>query len=211
MADEIQKLRTDIALNKVLIVIGMHASIYTTNDEQEVAYWKGLIKHGICQCFLLRHLSRTEFEHLNQRLDRKTAEMSDYLFAASQIKYFLKEKSNNTNEVYYKLWLAETVGRLVPKNPELICAIGELECPILTTNYDSLIADILNRPSLTWNRYCTDTNDRVIYVSHHPPRTLVNVSRGSEMNFYLQNFSRESVKNCVQEIVIGKKQEFARD
>ena len=120
--------------------------------------------------------------------------MSDYLFAASQIKHFLKEKSNNSNEDYYKLWLEETVGRLVPENPELICAIGESECPILTTNYDSLIADILNRPPLTWNRYCTDTNDRVTYVSHHPPRTPVNVSRGSEMNFYLQNFSQESVK-----------------
>ena len=64
MTDEIQKLRTDIALNNVLIVIGMHASIYTTNDEQEVAHWKGLIKHGIRQCFLLPHLSTAEFEKI---------------------------------------------------------------------------------------------------------------------------------------------------
>ena len=167
MADEIQKLRTDIALNKVLIVIGAHASIYTTNSEQEVAHWKGLIKHGIWQCFLLRHLSSTEFERFNEKLDSKTAEMGDYLFAAGHIKYSLKEESKKTNEDHYKLWLAETVGRLVPKNPELICAIGELECPILTTNYDSLLADLLNRPPLTWNKYCTDTNDNLLeYVNN---------------------------------------------
>ena len=158
MADSIQKLKTDIALNQAIIIVGAGVSIYTTKGEQETAHWKGLLKNGLYRCHQSRSSSDTDFEHSMNKFDTNTATTDDYLSAANRVKDYLKKKSNTTREDVYKSWLFETVGKLVPKQPELIRAIGELECPILTTNYDSLLADVLGREPLTWNRYCTETD-----------------------------------------------------
>ncbi|CAF1022851.1 unnamed protein product [Didymodactylos carnosus] len=66
------------------------------------------------------------------------------------------EENDEKKDDVYKTWLIETVGKLLPKKPELIKAIGELECPILTTNYDSLLEDILTKKPLTWNKHFTE-------------------------------------------------------
>ena len=101
MADEIQKLKTDIALNQVLIFVGTSVSFYTTNDEQEVAHWKGLLKHGLTQC----HQSKS----LIDKLDNSTATVDDYLSAANRIKDYLKKRSHFTTDDHYKSGLAQTI------------------------------------------------------------------------------------------------------
>ena len=155
MADEIQRLKTDIALNQAIVFVGTHVSFYTTNGEQETAHWKGLLKHGLQRCHQSGSLTKPDFEAFINKFDSNTAALDDYCSAANRIKDCLKKKSDHP----YKSWLLETVGQLLPKRPGLIRAIGELECPILTTNYDSLLTDILQRQALTWNRYCTDVDD----------------------------------------------------
>lgn len=95
MADEIQKLKTDIALNQVVMVIGTRVSLYTTNGEQEVAYWKGLLKHGLHQCHQLGSLTNADLEYLTRKFDIPTTEVDDYLAAANRIKDCLKEYQRN--------------------------------------------------------------------------------------------------------------------
>ena len=50
----------------------------------------------------------------------------------------------------YSRWIADTLGSLEPESPDLIQAIGRLNCPILTTNYDLLITRVLDKPAVTW-------------------------------------------------------------
>ncbi|CAF4114167.1 unnamed protein product, partial [Rotaria sp. Silwood2] len=156
MADEIQKVKKDIALNHAVIFIGSGVSTYTANDGQEVAHFKGLLKHGLQQCHQLGWISDNEFEDFNIKFDSDTAEVEDYLHAADRIKYYFKMQNHATKDDLYKSWLRETLGNLSAKRPELIKAIGELGCPILTTNYDSFLEDILNKKPLTWNTNDTD-------------------------------------------------------
>ena len=155
MADEIQNIRKDIALNHAVIFIGAGVSIYTTNGEP-VSHWKGLLKHGLYRCQQLRWISDKDFDYFNKKFDDGTADVHDYLAAADQIKDSLKKESDANKDDVYKIWLMETIGKLLVKKVELIQAIGELGCPILTTNYDSLLENILDKKPLTWNRYHTD-------------------------------------------------------
>ena len=159
MADEIQKLKTDIALNQAIVFVGAGVSVYTTDGEQEVAHWKGLLKHGLHRCHQLGHFNDTDLDQFNNTFNSNMASMSDYLLAADLVEGYLKHQDSTTNNDAYKSWLLDTVGKLVPKKPELVRAIEELGCPIFTTNYDILLTHILNRKPLTWKRYSTDTND----------------------------------------------------
>ncbi|CAF4490646.1 unnamed protein product, partial [Rotaria sp. Silwood2] len=156
MADEIQKVKRDIALNHAMIFIGTGISVYTTNGEQEFSHWKGLLKDGLQRCHQSGWINDKELENFNNKFDNSTAEVDDYLLVADRIKYCFKMKSDTTTkDDVYKAWLRETVGKLSIRKPEVIKAIGDLGCPILTTNYDSLLEDILDKKPLTWNKYYT--------------------------------------------------------
>ncbi|CAF3962004.1 unnamed protein product [Rotaria sordida] len=154
MTDEIQKVKIDIALNHAIIFVGTGVSIYTTNDEQDVFYWKGLLKDGLEGCYQSGWISDKEFENFNNKFDNDTADIDDYLLAINRIKFCFKMESDE-----YPIWLSEIVGKLSAKKPELIKAIGELGCPILTTNYDLLLEDILEKKPLTWNKYYINNID----------------------------------------------------
>ena len=153
MADEIQQLKTDIALNQTIVIVGSGVSFYTTNGEQDVAHWRGLIKHGIDRCHQSRSMNDTDFEYFIKKFDTNTATADDYSSPANRIKDSLKRKRNNIRDDEYQSGFFETIGKLVAKKPELVQAIAELERPILTTNYDSLLTDILGRKPITWNQY----------------------------------------------------------
>ncbi|CAF1035552.1 unnamed protein product [Rotaria sp. Silwood1] len=156
MADEIQKVKNDIALNNAVIFIGAGVSMYTTNGEQEVSHWNGLLKHGLQRCYQSGWINDKELEDFNNRFKSNTVEVNDFLHAADRIKYCFKQQSEVRKDNVYKIWLMETVGKLLAKKPELIKAIGELGSPILTTNYDSLLENVLDRRPLTWKNYYND-------------------------------------------------------
>ncbi|CAF3222076.1 unnamed protein product [Rotaria sp. Silwood2] len=159
MADPIQKLKNDIALNNAVIFIGRGVSIYTTNGEQRVCDWKGLLKHGLQQCYRSGWMSDEEFVCFDTQFDSDIAKIDDCLLAADQIKAYFQMKRDEINDDLYKTWLRETVGNLSAKRLELIKSIEELECPILTTNYDLLLEDVLGKKPLTWNEYYTNGID----------------------------------------------------
>jgi len=52
----------------------------------------------------------------------------------------------------YPRWVEETIGTLTVKDPSLITAIGSLNLPILTTNYDTLIEKVLGLELATWDQ-----------------------------------------------------------
>ncbi|CAF4829504.1 unnamed protein product [Rotaria sp. Silwood1] len=109
-------------------------------------------------------------------------------------------QSDATNHDLYKSWLRETIGNLSVKRPELINAIGELGCPILTTNYDSLLEDILNKKTLIWNEYDANSMDNSLenlknYILHvygyfkEPDSVIFN---SDDYNRFLENEFRQS-------------------
>ncbi|CAF2811925.1 unnamed protein product [Rotaria sp. Silwood2] len=155
MADPIQKLKNDIALKNVMIFIGKGISIYTTNGEQRVLDWKGLLNHGLQQCYQSEWISNEEFEGFNTKLNSNTTELDDYLFVGDQIKSSFPMNTDETNDDLYKIWLRETLGHLSANRLELIKVIGECGCLILTTNYDLLLEDVLDKKVLAWTEYCT--------------------------------------------------------
>ena len=164
MADEIQKIKKDIALNQVVIFIGTGVSTYTTNGEQDVFHWKGLLKNGFDRCHQSGWINDKDLADFHSKFDNNTAEVGDYLAAANRIKNCFSKTNDATIIDAYKTWLLETVGKLSAKKPELIQAIGELDCPILTTNYDSLLENILEKKPLTWNKYYNDSMDDLLKV-----------------------------------------------
>ncbi|CAF3762572.1 unnamed protein product [Rotaria sordida] len=202
MADPIQKLKNDIALNNVVIFIGSGVSIYTANDEQKVSDWKGLLKHGLQQCYHSGWMSDEEFEDFDTKFNSSTAEVDDYLLAADQIKTYFQMENDKINNDLYKTWLRETVGNLSAKRLDLVKSIGELGCLILTTNYDSLLEDVLGKKSLRWNEYYSngiddslenlkdyilhvyghfEDIDSIIFSSHDYYRLFENESRQSKL------------------------------
>ena len=121
MADEIQRIKTDIALRQAVIFIGDCVSFQTTHDEQEIS----------------EHRIRRSFQ---------------------------------SEEGSYKRSFIETTDTSSVKHSEFITAIGELGCPILTSNYDLSLEEALNRQPLTWNDYQhtdSDLHDCILHIYGH--------------------------------------------
>ncbi|CAM2727295.1 unnamed protein product [Rotaria socialis] len=156
MGDEIQKVKKAIALNHAIIFVGTGVSRYTTNNEQDFATWVGLLKSGLQRCHQSGWISDKDIDYFIKKLDSHQAIIDDYLSAADRIENCFKKESDETKNDAYRVWLVDTIGKLIPKKSELIEAIGELGCPILTTNYDGLLGDVLKKKPLTWNKYKTD-------------------------------------------------------
>ena len=53
----------------------------------------------------------------------------------------------------------EIIEKSAATHLELIHVIGELDCPILTSNDGLSLERVLNRHPLTWNRYQTNNSD----------------------------------------------------
>ncbi|CAF4015120.1 unnamed protein product, partial [Rotaria magnacalcarata] len=171
MTSEIQKVKNDVALNNALIFIGTGVSSYTANHEQNFSHWKGLLQHGLQRCHQSGLVSDKDFEEFNSTFQSNTAEAADYVHVADKIKCGFEKESDAPKVDIYKLWLTETLGNLTVKDSKLIKSIGELECPIITTNYDCLLEDILDRKPLTWSKYCTADIDNSLkdlknYILH---------------------------------------------
>ncbi|CAF3005478.1 unnamed protein product [Rotaria sp. Silwood2] len=156
MSDDIQKVKRAIAQNHAVVFVGTDVSRYTTNGEQDFATWIGLLKSGLQRCYQFGLIGDRDLDDIIKTFDSHEAIVDDYLSAADRIEDCFKKENDKTNNDVYNVWLKDTVGKLIPKRSELIEAIGELGCPVLTTNYDGLLGDILKKKPLTWNKYKAD-------------------------------------------------------
>ncbi|CAF4291657.1 unnamed protein product, partial [Adineta steineri] len=200
MANDIQKIKKDLVSNDVVVFVGPDISVYTANGDTTVSYWKGLLNNGLNQCYRSTGIDAENFAECIKKLDN-SVEVNDYAVFADRIKYCFGEQTDT-----YKTWLTDTIGQLHPQKPELIKAIGELRCPILTTNYDSLLEDILSKETLTWNKYqsndsLTNMMNHILHVYGHyqSPNTVIFSS-----NDYHQLHEDELICSQLRRLVEGK-------
>lgn len=137
MSDAFDDLKTAIAAGNAVIVAGTGVSVAAMANAEPLVTWKGLLLDGLRACKPGKVITAL-IETLNDQ-----PSLEDFLDAATKVETALsKEKRTN--------WLNDRLGNLEAAQPELIEAIGALGAPILTTNYDTLIARTLGRDAVNW-------------------------------------------------------------
>ena len=138
-------LRRQIADRQVLAVVGAGVSILATNNNA-VASWIGLLRNGVEQCVAVVPGLPTGWAE-RVRSEIESGDIDDLLSAAEKINSKLGSQGGE-----YGRWLRETVGALRVESPDVITALKELDVPIATTNYDSLIEQVTGWLPVTWRQ-----------------------------------------------------------
>jgi GTP-binding protein EngB required for normal cell division len=159
----LEDLKTQIASRRAVLLIGSGVSIASTQDAP-AASWTGLLNLGVQRCV---DLDPTLFGDWQQRTtaDVASPRIDDVLAGASKVRRTLERQGE------WSRWLADTIGQLRVARPELIGALGALEAPILTTNYDDLLERTLNRQSITWR----DAVDQISFTRQESRDTVLHV------------------------------------
>src|SRR5881296_1663804 len=143
-AQIIEELKREIRTGRALIIAGSGVSLGATNAN-EFASWTGLLHNGATYCAeLYPELATTWVKRVHEEID--SADIGDLLSAAEKV----SEKLGAPHGGNFARWLRETVGTLRVQNGEIIEALCGLGGVLATTNYDSLITQVSQLPSVTW-------------------------------------------------------------
>ena len=144
----LRKLREELAAKRLTVFAGTGVSVSSSPDARS-ASWTGLMESGRDRCLeLYEELSDDWAERITCEIG--SGSLTEMLAAAYKIAKYIKDKGNGR----YQEWLEESVGTLSTTNDDLLKSIRLLDIPILTTNYDTLIADFLQRKAVPWtDRY----------------------------------------------------------
>ncbi|MEI7832764.1 MAG: SIR2 family protein, partial [bacterium] len=142
----IDELKEVIANGNVLVVVGAGVSISATSNAP-TASWKGLLLHGVEYCRGRGFLDADEAE--SAKIDIESNKTHRMLLAAERISQAMGAPKGGE----YSKWLRETIGKLIfdPAHP-LLTALKQLNVPVLTTNYDDVLAQGLGRKPYTWQQ-----------------------------------------------------------
>ena len=141
-------LLVEIEQGRAIVVVGAGVSIAATGGAP-TASWLGLIHSGVEHAKMIGGLPSGWEENVLSDLTLGADGSSSYLIsAAAKVTKALGGKTGGE----FKSWLREAVGQLHVTEPDVIRAIAALEAPILTTNYDSLIEEVVSLPSATWQQ-----------------------------------------------------------
>ena len=77
---------------------------------------------------------------------RRSGDAEDLLYVADEVARALGAPTDGE----YRRWLRETIGGLRAEHREVIAALSDLDVPIATTNYDSLIEEVTGLEPVTW-------------------------------------------------------------
>jgi hypothetical protein len=126
--------------NNLVIFAGTGCTAVTVGDLKTypAATWDGLIKAGIAFCRVMRLINRQQISLVERQL--KAGEL---VGAAT----FLVEKMGGQASDHFANLLGDSVGRLPVISPKLVQTLAQLRIPILTTNYDDLIEQIVAYPA----------------------------------------------------------------
>lgn len=149
----------EVAKVRVVAVVGAGISIATTQnqkvDDQPVAGWLGLVRHGLDRCRSLGGSLVNEgwcqaIENLIGLGEK--GHLPSLLAAAELIQQQLQHGGLSEREESgeFRLWLRETVGQLRARDVSILEALQGMDLPIVTTNYDNLIEEVTGRAPLTW-------------------------------------------------------------
>ncbi len=172
-----------------LLVVGSGVSIQVTAGAS-AASWSGLLWIGLEKCKELaqqRSLRRFDPQTIEEKLRAGT--IQDLLDAAGAIEKRLKRAGGTI----YKTWLAETIGSLSATNPDIILSLAQLDLPFSTTNYDSLIEEVLTEHTVTaWQP--------VLWQDHRIAESLLNGNLIGGGVLHLHGHWRET-----SSIILGRK------
>ncbi len=137
-------LRNLIAERRLLVVVGSGVSIAATKNAP-AASWPGLLELGAARC---RELNPSLDDEWEKRLigEITSGDLDDTLSAAEKISHKLQAPTGGE----FSRWLRETVGALQLREPAVLEALGDLQVPLATTNYDDLLERITKLPAVTW-------------------------------------------------------------
>lgn len=165
MATDTERLRNEIAQKTAVIVVGTGASA-ALSGAAECANWIGLLRNGLAKVFALdpdeENAMTLQGMLLDEAVDRGNT--NDIVGVASVVSQRLKAGSAQR----YADWLRETVGELKVTDDRLAKAIGALNVPILTTNYDTLIETALGVDGVSWD----DAESMRDVFKHEVPKIL---------------------------------------
>ena len=155
------ELRAKIAEDKVIVVCGAGVSIAATEGQVSVAGWTGLLEHGFQQCVQLGEPATWK-----AAMDGVVA-VGELVSAAGM----LTEKL----DAELAPWLESTVGKLHEQVTDwsVPAAIAKLQCPIVTTNYDGILARATDLPPFTWKepesiaRFVRGTKRAIFHLHGH--------------------------------------------
>ncbi|SLH43962.1 SIR2 family protein [Mycobacteroides abscessus] len=129
------------AADKRLLVVCGAGVTAATAPSSPFGSWFGLIEHGLKTVCEQDAAEQNWVKVANQMIEAAT-HPSDLIMISDGIQHRMGNK--------FGKWLRETVGTLEMEDPKLVEAIGRLNAPIATTNYDTLIEKVLNRRGITW-------------------------------------------------------------
>lgn len=148
----LEDLKAQIASRRVVLVVGSGVSIASTGNAG-AASWTGLLRLGVERCVSLDPSLAGDWQD-RALADVTSKRIDDLLAGASKIARTLRRHSE------WSRWLEDTVGSLKATQTGLIDAIGRLDAPILTTNYDDLLERRLGHFPITWR----DKADQIAFA-----------------------------------------------
>jgi hypothetical protein len=139
----IKDLRKEIDSKKVVVVVGAGVSISSTKGAQ-VASWEGLLRDGVRYCVELTGADEQWKQIRTIQVESKKT--NELISAAEEITNQLGGREGGA----YASWLEQSVGALQIEDGALLEEISNLEMPIITTNYDSLLEQATDLPYIRW-------------------------------------------------------------
>jgi len=131
-----------IAQRAVAIVIGAGFSMHLSGDP--VTTWIGFLRYALARCrFLNLHLDEGWFDWAESRIASGES--------AAAIEVYVEIKAKLPPGEIERLY-DDAFGKLRIKRPAGARALAAWGCPIITTNFDTLIERITGLESATWRR-----------------------------------------------------------
>jgi tetratricopeptide (TPR) repeat protein len=138
-------LKESIERKQALFIVGTGVSMGATNNA-DCASWTGLLKHGCERCSDL-YASRLPFGWAERvQGEMGSGYLEELLSAAEKISRELGAPSSGE----WSRWLRESIGPLKAERCEVLEALRDLNVPLATTNYDSLLSEVTGLPPVTW-------------------------------------------------------------
>lgn len=201
------KQRLQEALEKrdrsVMVVVGSGVSIAATGNAP-AASWGGLLKLGVSRCEQVAANRRVQrFDSAGVLAKLGSSQVADWIDAATAVEKGL----GGTKGDKYKSWLEESIGALVPTQPDILDALGRLGAPLATTNYDGLLEHALGLQAMTWRNHAlvdqllegSYPGEAVLHLHGHfkDPQSVVLGARSYE-KLLADKRARETVKRLLQ-------------
>jgi hypothetical protein len=163
-------LRERIAAKQIVCFVGAGVSFAAAagTPGSEHALWTGLVESGVRWVHSV-HPKLPEGWLADRLRALASDDIDDLLAVASQVASKLGAPSGGE----YAEWLHRTVGALQVGGPTLIRAIGALGVPIVTTNYDHLLEQVLGREAVSWrneaavDRILRGDSDAILHLHGH--------------------------------------------